>query len=92
MNRKILFQIFSRISVFISNKSKGKYPIPFIDSFLKQLLKINSINVKISEILSFLNKKYNEKQNEIKQKINFLNEKNENLKTKKMTYDNKERN
>ena len=85
----IISNFFSRISVFISNKSKGKYPIPFIDSFLKQLLKINSINVKISEILSFLNKKYNEKQNEIKQKINFLNEKNENLKTKKMTYDNK---
>ena len=85
----IISNFFSRISVFISNKSKGKYQIPFIDSFLKQLLKINSINVQISEILSFLNKKYNEKKNEIKQKINHLTEKNENLKTKKMTYDSK---
>ena len=85
----IISNFFSRISVFISNKSKGKYTISFVDSFLKQLLKINSINVKISEILIFLNKKYNEKKNEIKQKINHLTEKNENLKTKKMTYDNK---
>ena len=88
-SQNIISNFFSRISIFISNKSKGKYPISFIDSFLKQLLKINSINVKISEILSFLNKKYNEKKAEIKQKINHLTEKNENLKTKKKTYDNK---
>ena len=85
----IISNFFSRISVFISNKSRGKFNAPFIDSFLKQLLKINSINVRITEILSFLNKKYDEKKNEIKQKINHLTEKNENLKTKKLAYENK---
>ncbi len=88
---KTITNFFSKISVFISNKNKGKYPIPFINSFLKQLLKINSINERISKILYFLNKKYKEKKNEIKQKINYLNEKNENLKTKKMTYNNKKK-
>jgi hypothetical protein len=81
---KTISNFFSKISVFISNKNKGKYPIPFINSFLKQLLKINSINVRISKILSFLNKNYIEKKNEIKQKINYLKEKNEKLKKKKM--------
>ena len=57
----IISNFFSKISVFISNKNKGRFPIPFINSFLKQLLKINSINVRISKILFFLNKKYNEK-------------------------------
>ena len=85
---KTISNFFSKISVFISNKNKGRFPIPFINSFLKQLLKINSINVRISKILFFLNKKYKEKKNEIKQKINYLNEKNENLKTKKMTFNN----
>ena len=88
---KTISNFFSKISVFISNKNKGRFPIPFINSFLKQLLKINSINVRISKILFFLNKKYKEKKNEIKQKINYLNEKNENLKTKKMTYNNKKK-
>ena len=88
---KIISNFFSKISVFISNKNKGQFPIPFINSFLKQLLKINSINVRISKILSFLNKKYCEKKNEIKKKINYLNEKNENLKTKKMAYNNKKK-
>ena len=90
-SEKTISNFFSKISVFISNKNKGKFPIPFINSFLKQLLKINSINVRISKILSFLNKKYNEKKNEIKQKINYLNEKNENLKTKKKAYNNKKK-
>jgi len=90
-SEKTISNFFSKISVFISNKNKGKFPIPFINSFLKQLLKINSINVRISKILFFLNKKYSEKKNEIKQKINYLNEKNENLKTKKMAYNNKKK-
>ena len=90
-SEKTISNFFSKISVFISNKNKGKFPIPFINSFLKQLLKINSINVRISKILSFLNKKYNEKKNEIKQKINYLNEKNENIKTKKKAYNNKKK-
>ena len=86
--KKIISNFFSKISIFISNQSKGKFPEHYINSFLRGLLQINSINVEISEILKF-NKKYKEKKLEIKEKICNLVNKNEGLKTKKKTYETK---
>ena len=88
INPKIIISnFFSKISIFISNQSKGKFSEPLINSFLRELLKINSINVEISEILKFLNKIYKDKKKEIKEKISNLINKNESLKTKKKTYE-----
>ena len=90
INPKIIISnFFSKISIFISNQSKGKFSEPLINSFLRELLKINTINVKISEILKFLNKNYKDKKKEIKEKISNLINKNESLKTKKKTYESK---
>ena len=87
--KKIISNFFSKISIFISNQNKGKYPEPLINSFLREILKINIINEKISETLKFLNKKYKEKKKETKEKIGNLINRNENLKTKRLTYVNK---
>ena len=85
----ILSNFFTRISLFISNQSLGNYSESFIDSFLKHLLKINCINVKISEIIKFLNKIYKDNKTEIKNRINNLLKRNENLKNKKLSYETK---
>ena len=86
---KIVTNFFSKISIFIANQNRGLYPEPLINSLLKQLLKINRINFEISEILKFLNKKYKEKKVELKETINTLTNKNENLKNKKLSYENR---
>ena len=85
----ILSNFFTRISLFISNQSLGNYSESFIDSFLKHILKINCINVKISEIIKFLNKIYKDNKTEIKNRINNLLKRNENLKNKKLSYETK---
>ena len=87
--KKIISNFFSKISIFISNQNKGKYPESLINSFLREIIKINIINEKISETLKFLNKKYKEKKKETKEKIGNLMNRNENLKTKRLTYENK---
>ena len=86
--KKLIDDFFLRISVFITNQSKGKYSENLINIFLKQLLKINRINVEITEILKYLNKTYKNNKKELKDKINNLNKKNENLKNKKKSYEN----
>ena len=85
---KIVDDFFLRISVFITNQSKGQYPENLINLFLKQLLKINIINVEIADKLKFLNKIYKNTKKELKERINTLNKKNENLKNKKISYEN----
>lgn len=85
----IISNFFTRISLFISNQSLGNYSEAFIDSFLKHILKINCINVKISEIIKFLNKIYKENKSELKERINNLLKRNENLKNKKVSYETK---
>ena len=85
---KIVTNFFSKISIFIANQNRGIYPEHLLNSFLRQLLKINRINDDIVEILKFLNKKYKDKKVEIKEKINNLINKNENLKNKKLSYEN----
>ena len=79
----VINNFFTRISLFISNQSMGNYSEPFINSFLKHLLKINCVGVEISETIKFLNKTYQENKNGIKEKIANLTKKNENLKNKK---------
>ena len=85
----VISNFFLRISLFISNQSLGNYSEPFISSFLRHLLKINSIGVEISKILKFLNKKYKEMKIDIKDKISDINKRNENLKNKKLSYETK---
>ena len=86
---KIISNFFSKITIFIANQSKTKYPQALINEFLKEILRINAINVEIAEILKFLNKKYKEEKKEIKEKISNLVNRNENLKNKKKTYETK---
>ncbi len=86
---KIVSNFFTKISIFISNQSRGRYPEPQINYFLRQLLKINTINVEISSILKFLNKKYKGDKAEIKEKINNLNGRNENYKNKILSFETK---
>ena len=86
---KIISNFFTRISLFISNQSLGNYSEQFINSFLRHIIKINFIATEISKILKFLNKKYKETKLEIREKINNLNKKNENLKNKKLIYEEK---
>ena len=88
--KKIISNFFSKISIFIANQSKGKYPEHYINTFLRELLQINSINVEIAEILKF-NKNYKEKKLEIKEKICNLINKIEGLKTKKKAYETKKK-
>ena len=84
---KIVTNYFSKISNFISSQNRGLYPEHLINSFLRTLLKINRINLSISEILKFLNKKYKDKKVELKEKRNNLVNKNENLKNKKLSFE-----
>ena len=84
----IISNFFSRASSIISKESNGKYSEKLINSFLKILLKLNNINDEMSEKLKFLNKTYKNQKKEIKEKINNLTKKNENLKTKKISYEN----
>ena len=79
----IIPNFFSRIGVYISNYSLGNYSESNINKFLRYLLKINSISIEIFQVIKFLNKKYKEKKIEIKEQINNLNKKNENLNEKR---------
>ena len=70
---------FSKISLFISNQSIGKFPEPKINLLLRYLLKINYISTKLSKYIKFVNKKYKEKKKELNDMISFLEKKNLNL-------------
>ena len=85
----VISNFFVRISLFISNQSLGNYSEQFINSFLRQLIKINYIGVQISEILKFLNKKYKDTKTDLKEKISNLNKRNENLKNKRISFETK---
>ena len=85
----IISNFFSRIGLYISNHSLGNYSEININKFLRYLLKINSIGIEIIQIIKFLNKKYKEKKIEIKEQINYLIKKNENLNEKKKNLEQK---
>ncbi len=86
-NESIISHFFSRIGLYISNHSLGQYSETSVNKFLRYLLKINSINVEIAQIMKFLNKKYKEQKNQMKNKMDDLKKKNENLKEKKKVND-----
>ena len=83
----VITHFFSRIGLYISNYSLGLYSETSINKFLRYLIKINNINVEISNILKFLNKKYKDQKAEMRNKINNLKKRNENLKEKKIICD-----
>ena len=82
-NESIISHFLSRIGLYISNHSLGLYSETVINKFLRYLLKINSTEEEISQTMKFLNKKYKEQKEEIKNKIANLKETNEDLKEKK---------
>jgi len=83
----VITHFFSRIGLYISNYSLGLYSETSVNKFLRYLIKINNINVEISNILKFLNKKYKDQKTEMRNKINNLKKRNENLKEKKIICD-----
>ena len=85
----IISHFFSRIGLYISNHSLGLYSETNVNKFLRYLLKINSINADIFQMMKFLNKKYKEQKEEKKNKIINLKKKNELLKEKKKQNDKK---
>ena len=85
----IISHFFSRIGLYISNHSLGLYSETNVNKFLRYLLKINSINVEILNMLKFLNKKYKEQKDSMKNKVINLKKKNELLKEKKNQNDKK---
>ena len=73
----IISHFFSRIGLYISNLSLGLYSETNVNKFLRYLLKINSTNVEIFHIMKFLNKKYKEQKDTMKNKVINLKKKNE---------------
>lgn len=82
-DESIISHFFSRIGLFISNHCLGLYSEKNINKFLRYILRINSIDVQISQMMKFLDKKYKEQKIGIKNQIKNLKEKIENLKEKK---------
>ena len=80
---------FLRISEFISSQNMGIITEKMANLFIRELMKINSIDEEISEILKFLNKEYKDNKKDLKEKIKILNEKNDHLIIKKKTYETK---
>ena len=80
---------FLRISEFISSQNMGIITEKMANLFIRELMKINSIDEEISEILKFLNKEYKDNKKDLKEKIKILNEKNDHLMIKKKTYETK---
>ena len=81
-NDLIVANFFGKVSLFFSNHSLGKYSESKINLFLRYLLKINYLNVKLAQYIKFVNKKYKEKKKELNDMINFLEKKNINLSEK----------
>ena len=75
----VVSNFFLRISIFLSNQSYGKYSETNINLFLRCLLKINSINVKNEDLISYMNGKYKTEKTKLKEDINQLILDNENL-------------
>lgn len=70
-NELVVTNYFGKVSLFISNHSLGKYSENKINLFLRYLLKINYLNVKLTQYIKFVNKKYKEKKKELNDMINF---------------------
>lgn len=84
----VVNNFFGKLSLFISNHSLGKYSEAKINLFLRYLIKINAINVKLTKYIKFVNKKYKEKKKELNDMISFLEKKNINLAEKRHRLEN----
>ena len=84
-----IINFFLRISEFISTQNVGIINEKTANLFIRELMRINSIDEEISEILKFLNKEYKDNKKDLKEKIKLLNEKNDLLNIKKQTYETK---
>ena len=84
----VVNNFFGKLSLFISNHSLGKYSEAKINLFLRYLIKINAINVKLTKYIKFVNKKYKEKKKELTDMISFLEKKNINLAEKRHRLEN----
>ena len=84
-----IVNFFLRISEFISTQNVGIINEKTANLFIRELMRINSIDEEISEILKFLNKEYKDNKKDLKEKIKILNEKNDHLNIKKQTYETK---
>ena len=73
----IIDNYISKISLYISNQSFGKYLEKDINIFLGYLININIINEKIEKLGKFVNKQYKDKKSELKDVIKNLESKNE---------------
>ena len=87
-NDVIIANFFGKVSLFISNHSLGRFTENKINLFLRYLLKINAINVKLSKNIKFVTKKYEEKKKELNDMISFLEKKNINLTDKNKRLEN----
>ena len=81
-NDVIIGNFFGKVSLFISNHSLGRLNENKVNLFLRYLLKINAINVKLTKYIKFVTKKYKEKKKDLNDMINFLEKKNLNLNDK----------
>ena len=72
----VVSNFFLRISIFLSNQSNGKYSETIINLFLRCLIRMNSINVKNEKLINYMNTKYKEDKNKIRQEIYALSKKN----------------
>ena len=84
----IVSNFFLRISIFLSNESNGKYSETIINLFLRCLLKMNSINVKNEKLINYMNTKYKEEKEKLKEEIYLLEQKNEILNKNKILLQN----
>ena len=73
----LLKNFISKISLYISNQSYGKYSEKDINILLSYLMNINITNDKIEKMGKFVNKQYKEKKLELKDEIKNLENKNE---------------
>ena len=81
-NELIITNFFKKLSLFISNHSLGRFCESKINLFLRYLLKINAISVKLTQYIKFVNKKYKERKKELNDMLSFLEKKNINLNEK----------
>ena len=79
----IMQDFFTKISLYISNQSLGKFQESEINLLLRYLLQINIINQKLEKYLKFVNKKYKEQKKELNNSFNDLEKRNKNLLEKK---------
>ena len=73
----IIDNFISKISLYISNQSFGKYLEKNIGIFLRYLMSINIIDEKIEKLRKFVNKQYKDKKLELNEEIKNLEYKNE---------------